>query len=180
MSIRDTFSGGLVAAACPVQQHLVQLLFSGGLLIFDRIFELNSYKEFNKIILLLAVMHLVQIILSWLILYFEEIGYYTFRRLICLAASLLYQVVIIFALSWYTVLLWHMNERSPGHPCPGAFCMLNIYQYWIFLEIETFAANFVGIIINLASASWWGLQKQKALKIPLAMLRDEQQQLLEQ
>jgi hypothetical protein len=84
-----------------------------------------------------------------------------------------YQVTIIIALGWYTEALREINKDFPELPNLGAFHMLNIYQYWIFLEIVTYYMNFAGIIINLASASICHLKMEKVLKVPLAMLRNE-------
>jgi hypothetical protein len=153
MNVRETFAGILVGGSCFVQQHRVQLLFSAGLLVSDLVFGVNSYNEFNPIILLLSVGHLVCLILVGLTSYFEESDYPTFRRLSCVAASLMYLCIIIFTLSWYNEALTKINEKSPELPKVGAFHMLNIYQYWILLEIEACAAYFVGAITYLAPAS---------------------------
>jgi len=44
--------------------------------------------------------------------------------------------------------------------------MVNIYQFWVFLEIISFFTNFAGIILTLFMSSYWHLKIMRVLKIP--------------
>jgi len=120
-------------------------------------------------------MHIGWVVLNWIANYVQTHGYGTLRRIFLFAASILYLVVIISALGSYTkemevirkTMLATIPQKLSG------WYMLNIYQFLIVLEIVTYLMNFVGIILMLATSSWNHLKKEKVLKVPLSLIRNE-------
>lgn len=49
--------------------------------------------------------------------------------------------------------------------------MVNIYQYWVILEIIAFFTNFIAIMITLFVASFWHHKIKRSLTVPLALVQ---------
>jgi hypothetical protein len=61
---------------------------------------------------------------------------------------------------------------SPSSLPLGVWHMVNIYQFWVFLEIISFFTNFAGIILTLFMSSCWHLKIMRVLKIPVQNTED--------
>jgi hypothetical protein len=53
----------------------------------------------------------------------------------------------------------------------GVWHMVNIYQYWVILEIIAFFTNFIAIMITLFVASFWHHKIKRSLTVPLALVQ---------
>ncbi len=60
----------------------------------------------------------------------------------------------------------------------GPWYMVNIYQYWVFLEISMFFSNYLGIILTLAVLSFKPPAIKRCLTVPIALLQEINQTLL--
>ena len=60
----------------------------------------------------------------------------------------------------------------------GPWYMENIYQYWVFLEINLFFSNFIGIILTLAVLSFNPPAIKRCLTVPMALVQEINQTLL--
>jgi hypothetical protein len=54
----------------------------------------------------------------------------------------------------------------------GVWHMVNIYQFWVMLEIIAFFTNFVAIIFTLFVSSFWHHKTKRTLTVPLALVQE--------
>ena len=176
MKIREIFSGNLSTQGMVIQ-HQSLLIVGVILLILDSKMDINLYKEFTYIIKILAWMHFATISLRYISTIFENNSLTTSRIIINFICSMIQLSVIIVSIGLYVKSFAPKTNEdgsiSKQSYLPlGVWHMVNIYQFWVMLEIIAFFTNFVAIIFTLFVSSFWHHKTKRTLTVPLALVQE--------
>ena len=172
--IKDTFTGYIVITGM-VTQHQSQLIMTLILLLIDKIWEVNEHPELMFQIKLLASNHL-SIILSRYISEKLHKNHYHFCRIIMNhLASLAHLIVVIISISLYKEAFAQKinTDGTKGAPSclpKGVWHMVNVFQFWVLLEIIAFFSNILGIMVTVFFLSFNHSSLKRNLRVPLALV----------
>jgi hypothetical protein len=142
------------------------------LLLADYFWQFNEHNEFTFIIKMQALMHLAMLFLRHVSTKFDQNKLTTWRITFNFVASVSQLTVIIISIGLYINSFGPKKNKDgtiAAPPCLplGVWHMVNIYQFWVFLEIISFFTNFAGVILTLFMSSCWHLKVMRVLKIPV-------------
>ncbi len=115
MKIKEIFIGNIIASGLVIQ-HKAQLGFSLILSGLELTIGINEYKEFNRIIYYLFIMHVVWFLLTNFADILETKGQSLLRRICHFLASIVYQVVIIMSLGMLFTAIQRINKNRGDLP----------------------------------------------------------------
>ena len=176
MKIREIFSGNLSTQGMVIQ-HQSLLIVGVILLILDQKMDINLYKEFTYIIKILAWMHFAMITLRYFSTKLESHSHSTWRIILNFIGSMMQLSLIIVSIGLYVKSFAPKTNEdgsiSKQSYLPlGVWHMVNIYQFWVMLEIIAFFTNFVAIIFTLFVSSFWHHKTKRTLTVPLALVQE--------
>lgn len=122
-------------------------------------------------------MHLAMLFLRHVSTKFDQNKLTTWRITFNFVASVSQLTVIIISIGLYINSFGPKKNKDgtiAAPPCLplGVWHMVNIYQFWVFLEIISFFTNFAGVILTLFMSSCWHLKVMRVLKIPVQNQKD--------
>jgi hypothetical protein len=115
MKIKEIFIGNIIASGLVIQ-HEAQLIFSLFLSVLEWTTGINNYKEFNRIIYFLTIMHVVWFLLTNFADFIEKKGQSLLRKICHFFASIVYQVVIIMSLGMLFTAIQRINKNRGDLP----------------------------------------------------------------
>lgn len=119
-------------------------------------------------------MHSTQLLLRFIALKFDECQMRTWRIVTNFIASISQLTIIITTIGLYVnsfapKLNPDKTSYGPSLLPLGAWHMMNVYQYWVFLEIISFFANFFAIMMTLLVASLSHKKVERIMKVPAGL-----------
>ena len=141
---------------------------------FDWIWTLNVHQIFTTIIKMQAIMHITMIVLKKISVLFDNNKMTTWRISINFIASMIQLTVNIISIGWYVNAFTPKKNADATISSPsclpfGVWHMVNIYQFWVLVEIISFFTNFVAIMLTMFVSSLTHLKIEKVFKVPAAL-----------
>ena len=172
--IKDPFVGYTVIPGT-VTQHQSQLIMALLLQLIDFIWKVNEHPEFSFQIKILAANHCSIIFSRYISLKLHKNHYHFCRLIINYLASGANSIIIIVTISLYQQ-AFAQKINTDGTKASslclsnGVWHMVNVYQFWVLLEIIAFFSNILGMIVALIPLNVMHSAIKRSLRVPMALV----------